>query len=145
MKPFFQNRWLFLSIRFLLGAVFIYSGWVKVLNPQAFADSIATFQLLPKELINVLALTLPPFELILGILTVIGQKMRVTSFSILTLTGIFMLALMQALIRDLNIDCGCFGSNLHPTRSLWIPIGRDLLFLIGAAWLYCDVRKADQE
>ena len=123
-------------LRLIIGGVFIYAGMTKMREPLAFADNIATFQILPKELINLFALGLPPFEIITGSMLVIGWQKRAAAFSIMILTGFFILALGQALARGLNVDCGCFGSGKPSVWKTWMGLGRDAVLLMAAWWIY---------
>ncbi len=121
--------------------VFGYAGWIKFQSPQAFADSIATFQLLPARLVNLLALGLPPFELGLGVLLLSGWKTRTAAFCGLVACGVFLFALASAMARGLPVECGCFGdarSSLAPTLRSWLVIGRDLLLSGSVALVYLD-------
>lgn len=136
MKKLMRNRWIVLCVRAIIGGIFIYSGFIKIQNPESFSDSIATFQLLPKELINILALALPPFELIVGTLMLIGWRSREAIFSVLLLSGIFILALVQALFRGLEVDCGCFGSGSPSIFKTWLTLGRDVVLLSAVTLLY---------
>jgi putative oxidoreductase len=144
MKTIFQNKWLLLVLRILIGGLFIYAAVPKIRNPLAFADSIETFRLLPPELINLLALTLPPLEIILGVFLIIGWKQRVIAFSILILTIVFALGLVQGLARGLVIDCGCFGSGEPSVWKTWISLGRDLV-LMAATWIVYRQARSSSE
>jgi putative oxidoreductase len=135
--PARANRWWVVAVRLGLGAVFLYAGAIKVRSPQPFADSIASFDLLPAALINPLALGLPIFELAVGGLLVLGRLVRPAALSTLGLTGIFALALSLALARGLKVDCGCFGSGRTTGGTgEWLSLGRDLLLFAGASVLY---------
>jgi hypothetical protein len=120
----------------MLGAVFLWSGFLKVHSPLAFADSIATFQILPVPLINLMALGLPPLELLLGCLLVAGIRRREAAFGIVMLTTVFLFSLGQALVRGLEVDCGCFGGGSPSSWKTWGAVGRDVLFLGVGAVLY---------
>ena len=120
--------------RLILAAVFIYAAILKIGSPLDFADSIAAYQLLPAAAINILALGLPIFELVCGILVLTGLFLRVGTLGILAMLGIFTVAIITALIRGLNIDCGCFGSHSWLDSSPWIALIRDLI-LIGLSLL----------
>lgn len=133
---FFYNKWFLLLLRLTLGGVFIYAGVLKIADPQAFADSIVTFSMLPKETINLLALTLPPFEILLGILLVGGWKLRSASFAIAILCFVFAVALVQAIIRGLEVDCGCFGGGDPSPLGVWLSLGRDLALFGISVWVY---------
>ncbi len=132
------------GLRVLAGLVFIYAGWLKTQAPQDFADSVAAFQLLPTRLNNLLALGLPPFELAVGSLLLTGWKTRVAAFCGLASCGIFLLALVSAIIRGLPVECGCFGngpSSIIPALRLPLAIGRDILLGGGVALVYFDARR----
>lgn len=131
MRRFFENRWFLLVLRLALGGVFLFAGTTKAINPQAFADSIATFKMLPPQLINIVALGLPPFEILLGLMLVSGWKARAASLAVAGLSIVFGVALGQALIRGLVVDCGCFGSGEPSTLKTWASFGR--AFALGAA------------
>lgn len=136
MTRFLKNRWLLLALRVFLGALFIYAGALKLGNPQAFADSIATFQMLPYAAISLLVLALPPFEIAAGILVIVGWKLRSASFAVVVLCVVFGVALAQALLRGLMVDCGCFGSSEPSTFNMWMSLGRGLILLGSATLLY---------
>ena len=148
---------LFRLLQFLLGAVFVYAGAVKLRDPLAFADSIASFKILSVFLINPLALILPPLEVCTGLIlvvTVVGQAAslavvgrmatepvalqlrRVGALSVIILSAIFCLALLFALLRGIQVDCGCFGSGKPSILKTWLALGRDILLLVAAATLY---------
>ena len=109
MKSIFSNRWVLLILRVFLGGVFLYAGISKMRSPQTFADSIATFELLPPFFINLVAISLPVFEIAVGLMLVVGFATEVASFSVLILTVVFAAALISALAQGLKIYCGCFG------------------------------------
>lgn len=134
MASILGNRWLLMGLRLVVGGVFIYAGVLKFQGPLAFADSIASFQLLPAELINLLALTLPPFEIAVGVLLVAGLQGRLAAFGVLVLCGVFAFAIGSALLRGIEVDCGCFGGGAPSVWKMWGSLGRDLL-LAAATWL----------
>ncbi len=140
MRRFFEYRWFLLVLRLALGGVFLYAGTTKVINPQAFADSIATFKMLPPQLINIVALGLPPFEILLGLMLISGWKARAASLALAGLSIVFGIALGQALIRGLAVDCGCFGSGEPTTLKTWASFGRALLILAGSWWVFCNAK-----
>ncbi|MBE2204087.1 MAG: DoxX family membrane protein [Chthoniobacterales bacterium] len=137
MRLFIQNRWFLPGLRLALGGVFLYAGTTKVIGPQAFADSIATFKMLPPQLINIVALGLPPFEILAGLMLVSGWNARAASLAVAGLAFVFGIALGQALIRGLVVDCGCFGSGEPSTLKTWGSFGRALLILAGSLWVFC--------
>jgi len=94
-----SNKYLVLAIRLVLGIVFIYAAIDKIANPAAFAQSIYNYRMLPHTFINFMALTLPWLEIIWGSALLIGFMLF-----------IFIIAISFALVRGLDISCGCFSS-----------------------------------
>ncbi len=123
-------------LRIMIGAVFVYAGWLKIADPGPLADSIASFQILPRALVVPLALGLPPFELASGALLILGWPRRVATLAVLIVTAVFCAALLAALVRGITVDCGCFGAGAPTALRMWVDLGRDLLMLLGAIVLY---------
>jgi len=121
------NRIIVWIMSVAVGGLFIYAGWAKSFGPQAFADSIASFKILPAGLIVPAALSIPPFEILAGLLAVTGWHRRVGLLAIAVATAAYCVAIGSALVRGLDVNCGCFGpvSNLRPGTELL----RDLLVL----------------
>ena len=61
-----------LPARLLLGAVLLYAGFTKLNDAWRFAEMIANYRLLPAQANQVLALTLPWLEVILGLLLILS-------------------------------------------------------------------------
>ena len=136
IKGLLGKTWLLVALQVLVAGVFIYAGVTKVMDPRAFADSIATFRLLPPELINVLALSLPVFEVLVGVLLVVGGWKRQAAFAVFLLSLVFCIAMGQALARGLEVDCGCFGSGAPAAWKTWLTLGRDVLLAGVTWWIY---------
>lgn len=136
MKQFLSNRWFLVLLRGALATIFIYAGVIKMIAPQDFADSIATFRILPAFLLPIVALALPPFEVLVGGLFLAGRFKRQAAASIFILAIAFSTALLQAWVRKLDVDCGCFGSHRPGDWNSWGSLGRSLLILGFSGWLY---------
>ena len=108
-----------------VGGLFIFAGWEKSFSPQSFADSIASFKILPDQLIIPTALSIPPFEILAGLLALSGWHRRTGLLALTLATAVYCVAIGLALMRGLDVNCGCFGpvSNLSPRAELL----RDLL------------------
>ncbi len=130
--------------RIVLGAVFIYAGIRKVGDPLAFADSIASFKIVPNGLVSFLSLGLPPFEIICGSLLVLGLWLRVAALGTLIAIAVFTVALIAALSRGLIVDCGCFGSGMASITRMRLDLFRDTLLVGIAAVVYADSWKENR-
>jgi putative oxidoreductase len=93
----------------VLGAIFIYAGAIKALDPVRFAIAIDNYKMLPWAIGVRLAFYLPWLEMFCGFALILRFLYR-GGLSILNgLTLIFIAASIVAKVRGLDITCGCFG------------------------------------
>jgi uncharacterized membrane protein YphA (DoxX/SURF4 family) len=131
LRRFISHPLLVSLLRVALGAVFIAASLDKIQNPEAFATTIANYRLLPYTVINGIAIVLPWLEVVTGTLLVLGVWIRASTTIVWALLLTFSIAITQALVRGLDISCGCFTTNPVAERmSLWTLIW-DLIWL---AW-----------
>ena len=103
-------RPLILVLRLLLAAVFLYAAYTKLRQPYLlFAMSIDAYQLFPEWAVLILGRTIPWLELLLGILLATGYKLRYAAAGATLLLGLFFGVMLQAYVKGMGIDCGCFG------------------------------------
>jgi putative oxidoreductase len=126
MKQIISSPYLTNIFRIVVGLVFIYASIDKIADPAYFAVTIQHYQLLPNLTINLVAIILPWLELICGVLLVAGIWHRSAALIISFLLITFIIAITSVIIRGLDIDCGCFGSD---TSANWARIVEDLFML----------------
>jgi putative oxidoreductase len=98
------------TARSLLAAVFVYAGVSKALDPAQFAEAIDRYRILPWPLAAGLGLYLPWLEIVAGV-AVFSKRLRPGALGILAGLGwVFVVAIASALVRGLDITCGCFGT-----------------------------------
>ena len=130
------TRYMNLACRVGLGLMFVFASLFKIQDPQLFARLVAQYLFLPQPLVNVWALWLPPVEFIVGVLLVAGPKTRWNARLVLLMFVSFIIALAQAVIRDLGITCGCFElEGAMDKTEAWVSLVRDLILLVPTAWL----------
>lgn len=114
--------------RLLLGGIFIYAGYSKAflpnthfwpyfflkfsvaLNLSNFAAQVAAFKLLPAWGVQFVGHTLPFTEMALGLLVLIGWRLKIWA-SLLTLLMLgFFFVVTRAYLLHMNINCGCFAT-----------------------------------
>src|SRR3954466_9281851 len=79
-----------LALRLVLGAVFVYAAYTKLRQSWLlFALSIDSYQLLPEWAVLGLARTLPWLEVAVGVLALIGWKLRYVSIPAAALLTLF--------------------------------------------------------
>jgi uncharacterized membrane protein YphA (DoxX/SURF4 family) len=99
-----------LVARFVLAGTFAVAAVPKLLDPAAFATSIANYHLVPDAVATALASVLPMIELIVALALVTGVQARGAAVTAAGMLVVFALAMTQAIVRGINLDCGCFGS-----------------------------------
>ena len=134
-------RFLKLASRILIGLVFMFSGFVKAVDPLGsaykFGDYFQAFHIG----------FLQPFALVLGIILCTAEF--VAGFSVLTSyrikTGIWGVMLLMIIFTPLTLvlaltnpvsDCGCFGDAIHLTN--WQTFGKNIILLIPALFLFIN-------
>lgn len=111
-----------------IGFIFIYAAIPKILRPDEFADGINNYRILPYFLVNLLAIGLPYVELLFGIFLFLGKRVKAASFGTTLLMIVFIIAVLSAWIRGIDITCGCFGSGGEIIS--YKEIVRDIVFLL---------------
>jgi uncharacterized membrane protein YphA (DoxX/SURF4 family) len=101
--------WIGLACRLTLGGVLFVAGYLKVGKTEISQMAVRSYELLPIPIANFLGLTLPLFEIVIGLLLILGAATRVVAALGGFTMFIFIIAIAQAWARGLNIDCGCFG------------------------------------
>ncbi|HVP56750.1 MAG TPA: MauE/DoxX family redox-associated membrane protein [bacterium] len=132
LKQIISNRYFILGLRLLLGVVFIYASIDKIDKPGGFAQAIYNYRMMPHATINLMAMVMPWLELMCGILIIIGLLVRGSALLIGFMLLVFIVAISFALVRGLDISCGCFKVEGGHTLALGLLV-RDILMFISAA------------
>src|SRR5713226_6964625 len=112
--------------RLVLGGIFIYAGYSKVFLPNHtlwplfflkfsistnlsnFAFQVEAFKLLPPWGVQFVAHTLPFTEIVLGLLVLIGWRLRIWASILTFITLGFFVVVTRAYL--LHMNCGCFAT-----------------------------------
>jgi len=124
-------------VRIAAGALLVAAGLLKLARPTEFhADLLAYDVPLPDAGWRAIAVVLPWVEVFGGAAFAAGVWPETTGVLVAVLALIFVGMLGQAVIRGLDLRCGCFGAAGgavfgHPVAALV----RALLLLAAAGWL----------
>jgi uncharacterized membrane protein YphA (DoxX/SURF4 family) len=114
-----RRRWLVVvAPRILLGAVLLGAGLLKAGSGEAGAEALANYRLMPAALNQLLAVVLPWWEIMVGSMLILGLWVRACAGFAALLVACFALAVGSALVRGLDIDCGCFGTTTELKAGL---------------------------
>ena len=132
MRRLIDNDYLTLLSRLIIGVIFIYASYYKIIEPGEFAKSIWYYHLVPGELINLAALMIPWLELFCGLALILGVLYRGAVLSANVLLVVFIAALASTIARGLSIDCGCFRAGESATGPAWDSLWFDVVTLLFA-------------
>ena len=127
--------------RIFVGAMFIFSGFVKLVDPigsqykfeEYFGESVLNLEfLIPYALPFSIVLII--VEIMLGVSLLLGYKSKRTIWSLLGITTLFLFLTWYSAYYNKVTDCGCFGDaiKLTPWETFWknvVLIGLILLLL----------------
>ncbi|TMB14060.1 MAG: DoxX family membrane protein [Deltaproteobacteria bacterium] len=119
----------FAVCRVVLGALFIWAAVTKLPDIAAFAQDVANYRVIPAALVPIVAAAVVGIELLAGIALVIGVMDRPAAAVLAVLLAAFIALLAQALLRGIDLRCGCFGGD---ERASWWTVVRDLVMLAAA-------------
>ena len=137
-----RRPWLHALGGLVLGALFLYASYDKILHPADFARIVYHYQLIgPSQWIgpwaaNLLAVTLPWIEVVLGLSLITGVWRRESAAVAGALLIVFVVAVSAALLRGIDLEnCGCFSvSGEGRAAGIKLILG-DLAMLAGTAVL----------
>ncbi|MBP1613795.1 MAG: tpiA [Bacteroidetes bacterium] len=127
--------------RFLLAGLFIFSGFVKAVDPlgtqykiQDYLTAFGMDGILPSYAPLLISIVLSALEFSIGVLLFFGvRKKASTTLSLLLMIGMTPLTLYLALKNPVS-DCGCFGDAWVLTN--WQTFWKNLVLLIGAVSVF---------
>ncbi|NLA16091.1 MAG: DoxX family protein [Bacteroidales bacterium] len=120
------------TARIVLGLLFVFSGFVKAVDPIGFAliltEYFRAFHLMFLEPLALMgAVALSAVEFVLGIMLLLDFRKQITAWGIFLFMSFFtLLTLYLALFNPIE-DCGCFGEAI--TLTNWQTFFKNLVFL----------------
>ena len=130
-------------LAFALGAVFVYTGGLKLVDPVGFASDITNYQILPWPVAVRLAFYLPWLEVLCGLALIFHRLFDGALFLTAGLMFLFIAATISAKVRGIDVACGCFGSassGLSFTWHLLLDLG--LLGILIALWFWARPHRS---
>jgi uncharacterized membrane protein YphA (DoxX/SURF4 family) len=114
--------------RLVLGGIFLYAGYAKVFLPNHnlwpffilkfsismnlanFAVQVEAFKLLPAWGVQLVAHALPFTEIVLGLLVLLGWRLRIWAPVLTAIMLGFFAVVLRAYLLHMDINCGCFST-----------------------------------
>ncbi len=159
-SPFTVRRAVIWIGRLVLGGIFVYAGISKIIFPNThlwpmfvlkfsistnitnFAYQVDAFKMLPPWGVQFVAHILPFTEVLLGLLLLIGWRLRIWA-SLLTVIMLgFFVVVTRAYLLHMNINCGCFAAPepIGPKKILE-DAALSLLAVLMTVFAFIEARK----
>ena len=132
------DRYLIVITRIILGAVFVWASFGKIMEPGDFARSISNYHIVPFGIENIIALILPWLELLIGMGLILGIMVDGSVQISAILLIMFILMIGQAMLRGFNIECGC---GLKEGEMIGLNKILENIVFIGGAYIVMQRRK----
>lgn len=144
MKKLIKRNKKFLDyfIRLLLGAVFIYASYHKIIDPRSFSEVLSSYVLIPEFLVNMIAIVFPWFEIILGLFFIFGIFKKTIFYLIFFTLIIFIIMISVNLLAGIDFSCGCFSNEVKTTTENIFTLLRDFILLFLLIFHYHLNRKS---
>jgi len=97
--------WPYRIIRIALGIIFVSSGLPKLFDPKAFAKAVSMYEIVPEQVLPLVAIVIPVTEVLAGIGLILNIKGSLTVIAGLLVA--FITVLSYGTLTNLDIDCGC--------------------------------------
>jgi protein-disulfide isomerase/uncharacterized membrane protein YphA (DoxX/SURF4 family) len=129
--------WLGTVVRLALGAIWIWAAASKLGSPRTFVQAVRAYDATPEWLSKAIGYGLPVLEFCLGILLILGVAVRIAAILSGLLFLVFLIGLIQAAARGIQLECGCFGGGGTTTAGTQytLDILRDIGLLVLAVYL----------
>lgn len=128
--------------RIIVGVIFIFSGFVKVVDPvgtgikleeyfEVFSQDIPALQGFFMFFANnslTLSLIFCALEVILGVATLLSYRMKITSWLLLGIIVFFTFLTFYSAYFNKVTDCGCFGDFLK--LKPWTSFNKDIFLTV---------------
>ncbi len=138
-------KWIANISRILVGIVFLFSGFVKGVDPLGTAYRLEDYFIafnweffIPLALF--FSILLCTIEFAIGAMLVFNLRMKVTSWLLLAMMAFFTLLTLNDAVNNPVPDCGCFGDAIKLTN--WQTFFKNLILLPLAILIFVYRKKS---
>jgi uncharacterized membrane protein YphA (DoxX/SURF4 family) len=104
-----RHDYVIVVFRLAVGITLMVAAAGKLVESSAFVDDVIEYDLLPEALAEVYATVLPWIEIGVGLLLIVGFKMRWVAGVAVLISLSLVIANGVVLYRGQELSCGCFG------------------------------------
>jgi uncharacterized membrane protein YphA (DoxX/SURF4 family) len=146
--------------RLVLGTIFVYAGVAKLTMPNThlwpwfilkfsistnltmFQQQVESYKMLSPESASLLAHTLPFVEILVGLMLLIGWRLKIWATLVTLIMIGFLGVVTRAYLLHMDINCGCFGT---PEKLTAMTMVRDAsisaLALLMTYFVFVEARQ----
>lgn len=158
--PFNYRRLVIWLGRLLLGGIFIYAGFSKIALPNKFywplpmlkfsisanlsnfGFQVASYKMLSPAGVNFVSHVLPFAEVLLGLLLLIGWRLRIWATIVSLFMLMFLTVVTRAYLLHMDINCGCFATPEPVSlKKILEDSSMALLAILMTVFAYQEARK----
>lgn len=101
-----------------LGVLFVWAAGNKlfVSGVEVFVKDVANFRIVGEPWDAVIAYTLPWLELLVGLCLILNMQIRGAALLATLMTLVFLVAVISAWTRGIDLHCGCFGKSTEAVK-----------------------------
>ena len=122
-------------INIILGAVFLLSGFMKIINITDFMDTVESYNIFPSSIVLYLSVILCVIELTIGFSVLFGIFPKAGIVGVIVLMIIFNTLTLWSIMNDKGWVCRCFG-DLFKSQLNYSSLLRNLFILIGGVYIF---------
>ena len=125
-------------LRWVLGVIFLLAGLGKGVYPGNFYSDLLAYEIaFPDLFLRCVAIVLPWLEVLCGAALLADIWVETVCFLVAAMCLSFVLMLGQAVLRGLDLNCGCFGA----VGAGWferpiVALVRASALFLSASWLW---------
>ncbi|NOK63208.1 MAG: hypothetical protein GFH27_549325n84 [Chloroflexi bacterium AL-W] len=123
--------------RLAVGLLLVFAGWVKIRSGKSrFFHTLLAYDMFPPFVARSLARILPPVEVGIGGLLILGIFTQFAAIVSLLLLLLFTGAVSIALLNHKDIPCGCFDSHKTIQQQRWIIFSRNVAAILASYFIF---------
>jgi len=138
------NKYLLITSQIIIGLTFIFSGFVKAVDPMGSIIKIQEYFIAfnlqwLSSFSTIFAFILCCYEFPLGVAILLGSRGRLMSWLLLICMSFFTVLTFYLALKNPVNDCGCFGDAIKLTN--WQTFYKNLIFMVFTLIIFFNRKK----
>ena len=132
MKNIFTPQIIDVSSRWIIAAIFSVSALMKMISFKDTTVAVLGYEIVGISLASYVAIGLIAMEIVMALWGISGWRKQLFHQATITIFVVFIMFIISAWARGLEINCGCFGSSEvpeNPVLGYIKDIIRDCIFI----------------